>query len=137
MGRIGQRGCGLFQTRRENAHQQGCYISEDVQKDAARYGSIECLKYLLHEHLLSINASIIANIALSGNLKCLKYFHEAGFPWDDRVTLYAATQGHLECLQYAHEQGCPWHKDTYTMAKMHDDCLDYAIEHCCPIPPYR
>jgi hypothetical protein len=41
-------------------------------------------------------------------LKCLKYAHETGFPWNELICQEAATAENWECLRYAHENGCPY-----------------------------
>jgi hypothetical protein len=45
--------------------------------------------------------------AYNGHLKCLKYLHENGCPWNKEATEVAAENGHLECLKYLHKNGCP------------------------------
>ena len=72
------------------------------------------------------------------NLECLKYAHENGCPWDERICSSVAWKWsprvfeirarkrvslgmeelvvlmveNLECLRYAHENGCPWNRWT-------------------------
>jgi hypothetical protein len=69
-----------------------------------------------------------------GGLKCLRYAHENGCPWDEKTCSEAAAGGHLECLRYAHENGCPWNKETCycAVADGRLDCLKYAHENGCP-----
>ena len=50
---------------------------------------------------------ICAQAAQGGNLECLKYAHEHGFPFDDRVVITAIVYRNFECLKYAHENGAP------------------------------
>ena len=77
---------------------------------------------------------ICLNAADAGHLECLRYAHEAGYPWDERTTGAAAWNGHLECLRYAHEQGCPWNEDVLGNAATcgHLKCLKYLHENGCP-----
>ena len=103
-----------------------------------------------------------ANAAYNGHLDCLKYAHENGCPWDERIHAQmqhtmgiqialnmlmkmaahgirytcssAAYNGHLDCLKYAHENGCPWDKNMLLNAAYEDilDCLKYAHENGAP-----
>nr|QBK86100.1 MAG: ankyrin repeat protein [Marseillevirus LCMAC101] len=70
--------------------------------------------------------------AENGNLKCLRYAHENGCPWDPDTTCAAAANGELKCLRYAHENGCPWHPDTTWVAAQNGElkCLRYIYEKC-------
>ena len=43
--------------------------------------------------------------AENGDLECLKYLHENGYPWYSNTCKSAAASGNLECLKYAHENG--------------------------------
>ena len=45
-------------------------------------------------------------------VRCLKFAHEHGAPWDEWTCALAAWNGNLECLKYAHENGCPWDEKT-------------------------
>jgi len=48
-----------------------------------------------------------AAAAAGGHLRCLRYAHENGCPWDFRVRFEAAVRGHRDCLMYAERHGCP------------------------------
>ncbi len=73
--------------------------------------------------------------AASGSFDCLRYFHEQGYPWDEKVCGVAAKEGKLDCLQYLHQQGCPWDVDTCDLSAEHGhaECLFYAASNKCPI----
>jgi hypothetical protein len=43
-----------------------------------------------------------------GHLDCLKYAHENGAPWDERICAQASKNGHIDCLRYAFIRGAPW-----------------------------
>ena len=64
----------------------------------------------------------------------LKYLHENGYPWDERICESAARGGHLDVLKYAPENGCPWNELTCYQASVmgHLDVLKYARENGCP-----
>lgn len=66
---------------------------------------------------------------LINNIKCLKYAHENGCPWDE-FTCYKAVQGGaLECLKYAHENGCPWDKTIFNTRKYYScDSMNHYID---------
>ena len=72
--------------------------------------------------------------AKNGHYLCLKFAHENGFMWDEKVCQIAATYGHLDCLQYAHENGCPWDEYTckYAVSMGHFKCFKYAYLNGCP-----
>ena len=46
--------------------------------------------------------------AKNGHLRCLKYLHENGCPWDQWAYLDAEENGQLDCLDYLHKNGCPY-----------------------------
>ena len=48
--------------------------------------------------------------AENGHLEALKYLHEKGVPWNDRVCEEAAKNGYLDILKYLHENGCKWNE---------------------------
>lgn len=49
--------------------------------------------------------------AYRGAIKCLKWLHSKGTPWDERTTCYAAEFGNIRCLKFAIENGCPYDID--------------------------
>ena len=46
----------------------------------------------------------------------LKYLHENGCPWDERVCEEAAKKGHLDVLKYVTENGLPWNEENTKLA---------------------
>jgi hypothetical protein len=66
-----------------------------------------------------------------GAVRCMKYLHELGCPWNADTCRWAAQSGHLDCLKYLHENGCPWNEDACQAAAEngHLDCLKYLQEH--------
>jgi hypothetical protein len=77
--------------------------------------------------------------AKNGHLKCLKYFHENGYLWNEYTCAVAAKYGHLKCLKYLHKNGCPWNEYTCALAAKygHLKCLQYARENGCPCAEYN
>ena len=100
---------------------------------AAKNGHIKCLRYL-HENGAPWDSMTCSSAASRGHLECLEYAHKHGCPWDSDTCYVAALGGHLECLKYAHEQGCHWNLLTPAFAANngHLECLKYAHEHGCP-----
>ncbi len=41
------------------------------------------------------------------------YAHEKGYPWNEQICEWAASNGHLDCLQYAYENDCPMNEIDY------------------------
>jgi hypothetical protein len=100
---------------------------------------------------LSPTYDFYRHAVLRGNLECLKYAHENGCPWHERVCEAAAARGYLDCLKYllssffsplpllilifryAHENGCQWTEKTSLAAKAYSkfECLKYALDHGC------
>ena len=54
--------------------------------------------------------------AANGHLGALKYLHEKGILWNDRVCEEAAKNGRLDILKYLHENGCRWYWRTCAAA---------------------
>ena len=108
----------------------------DIQYIAAS-GNIECLKYL-HEEGYPWNWITCCLVAANGHLDCLRYIHEEGCPWNKHTCWMAARNGHLDCLIYLHENGCPWDEETTQKSALngHLDCLRYAHERGCPWNEY-
>jgi hypothetical protein len=73
-----------------------------------------------------------------GQLACLRYLHQQGYPWNNdtfhNACNQAAIHGHTKCLQYAHENGCIWTEYTCWLAVYYKkiECLQYAHTNGCP-----
>lgn len=104
-----------------------------VCEAAVEAGHLKCLRYA-HETGCPWNKKICELSAYIGHLDCLQYAHEKGCPWDKITCSRAAFGGSLDCLRYAHENGCPWDKETCEWAAIGGslDCLQYAHENGCP-----
>jgi hypothetical protein len=94
--------------------------------------------------------AVCKEAAKFGRLDCLRYLHgERGWSWSITTCRAAAEHNQLECLMYAHENKCPWDREVIRLATLHGslDCLQYARRHGCPeledvvlrrrIPPRR
>ena len=47
---------------------------------------------------------------------------------------FASQNGHLNCLKYAHEHGCEWNERIFLCISKnkYPDCFQYAIKEKCP-----
>lgn len=96
---------------------------------ATRYERLNILKHIPVQEL-QFWSELTAASASQGNLEFLKYMHNIGCAWDNRVCELAASSGVLDCLAYAHEHGALWGDAcTDAMAYGKLDCMIYAHEH--------
>jgi hypothetical protein len=120
---------GMFSEEQTSEYGVGyCYM-----RDAARIGSLACMRYL-HDNGCPPNAAYTLAAAEAGSLECMIYAGEKGHPLWDGCTRAAASVGSLECLKYAREKGCQWTVScTRAAARAGSlDCLKYAHENGCP-----
>jgi hypothetical protein len=105
---------------------------ERLCENAARKGAIKCLKYA-HENGCPWDEKTCIYAAENENIECLKYAHKNGCQWNEYACSHAAENGQLECLKYLHENGCPWDELTCENAAKngHHECLKYAYENGC------
>lgn len=75
--------------------------------DAAMYGRLEVLRWLVEACECRVNASTMRIAALYGHFKTVKYLHTIGCPWDFQAYINAARAGHVEMLEFLHDHGCP------------------------------
>ena len=88
--------------------------SRETEKEAAgqaaAYGHLDILKYLVEERKISDDLKIcVGNAAIYGQLDCLKYLvEEAKVPLDLWFHVaYARYYEHPDCENYLLEKGCP------------------------------
>jgi hypothetical protein len=89
--------------------------SRETEKEAAgqaaAYGHLDILKYLVEERKISDDLKIcVGNAAMYGKLDCLKYLlgEEAKAPLNHwRYIALARHYEHPECVNYLLEKGCP------------------------------
>ena len=94
--------------------ENGCQINPACSIAPICKDSLECLIYV-DENTDLFNSQqdqyfepmFVNYCAIDGSLKCLKYFHEKGFKWDEKATLSAAKKGNFECLEYLVNNKCP------------------------------
>ena len=100
-------------------------------------GLIAFLKHLnANEKPPNYKPTPLALIAAArrGDLSCIQYLHQEGYPWTDQythdvfsVSCILAMKGHLDCLKYAVENDCPI--DSTSCAEAAEggqyDCLQY------------
>ena len=120
----------------------GCPVDEwtcaPACAQAAKYGHLECLKYLHEEVNAPWNAHTAAWAALKGHLHILEYLVEREYDqYDEYACANAATNGHSDCLKYLHETAkAPW--DSCAVQDAHKDnqpeCLQYLLDNDCPLP---
>jgi len=85
------------------------FTHQSIYEMAARYGSIEVLKWL-HKKNFTLNDRIfylVANSDRDNVLEILKWLHENGCPWNETACYGAAERGHFDALKWLHENGCP------------------------------
>ena len=77
--------------------------------DAVERGYVSTLKCLRRRGRLSDERLLCAAAARIGDLAELKALRRAeNFPWNEKACMSAAMGGHLETLKWTHENGCPW-----------------------------
>ena len=94
-------------------------LPENILSTALQFHATVPFLSWLHEEIYSGFSEADAFIAvLTNNLPALRYLHEQGCPWDQRVVLVSIGTGHLECLKYALSMDCTKPSD--------DICLQHA-----------
>ena len=116
-----------------------CPIDWHACARAARYGHLECLKYL-HEEVKAPWDSYTASWAAeNGHLHILEYLVERKYDqYNEFSCSNAAENGHLDCLKYLHETAkAPWNKEAVREAheNNHPECVQYLLDNDCPLPP--
>jgi len=115
-----------------------CPIDEVACARAARYGHLECLKYL-HEEVKAPWDSYTASwAAQNGHLHILEYLVERKFDkYNEYACTGAAAYGHLDCLKYLHETAkAPWDSRVVQLAHVNNqtECVQYLLDNNCPLP---
>jgi len=113
-------------------------LTEDTMIEAAGFGEIEIMRYLVEKKcLIGLDGRAISRAAEDGDLETIKYLYEIGAPVNERACENAAKKGHLDCLKYLHETAkAPWDSDAVREAhkRNHTDCLQYLLDNDCPLP---
>lgn len=138
------------------------YKKVNLDDGTMRSMNYECWKYL-HDHGASVAGLSALRAAESGNLPCLRFFHEADgkmsrqclskavfansllcipyiiehgkVPVDTAHGACAAANGYLSCLKCLFEHGCPPSLKISAAAASfgHVECLKYAHKQGCPM----
>jgi hypothetical protein len=104
----------------------------------ARYGALECLKYVhkINERagVMPWNNDTATSAVFGGHLAVLKFVLATGAPYDLALKTTAAANGRLDCLQYLHDRFNEWEPDATILAAKHGHlaCLVFAHENGCP-----
>jgi len=116
-----------------------CPVNDYACACAARYGHLECLKYLHEEAKAPWASDTAIRAAINGHLHILEYLVERKFDkYDAWACECAAEKGHLDCLKYLHETAkAPWGEDAVYFAheNNHTECVQYLLDNNCPLPP--
>ena len=121
-------------------YERGYLLDKESAVQAAKYGKLECLKFISKIDIKLLTKYACKRAATYGHLDCLKFIYEnrGNYVFDKNVSMTAAGNGHLECLMYLHKFGCPWNVFCASEAAKngHIDCLKYAIFSNCPHNAY-
>ena len=116
-----------------------CPVDEWTCACAARYGHLECLKYLREEAKAPWDLGTANWAALTGHLHILEYLVERKYDeYDAWACRNAAMDGHLDCLKYLRETAkAPWDRMAVYFAHEYSrpECVQYLLDNNCPLPP--
>ena len=115
-----------------------CPVDEEACACAAKYGHLECLKYL-HEEAKAPWDSLTASLAAeNGHLHILEYLVERKYDqYSGFACQGAAKYDYLDCLKYLHETAkAPWDSEAVRVAHENDqtECVQYLLDNDCPLP---
>lgn len=79
--------------------------SNKVFVEATKHDYLHIVKYW-HDSGFKFPVDLIG--AAFQSPKCLKYLHEYGLEWDEKVCAEVAGTGSLDLLKYCHESGCKY-----------------------------
>ncbi|GFH47598.1 hypothetical protein CTEN210_04073 [Chaetoceros tenuissimus] len=120
----------------EKTHPQS---NETVFAAAAESGSIEMLEYY-HENNCPFDSSAyhdaFENKDKAKVIQTLKFLHQHGCRWDEKVCELAAKTDNLCALKFARSKGCPWNpNETVNSAAMSGsiEILEYCLENGCEL----
>ena len=92
---------------------RGCPLEMSACEVAACEGYIDVLKFLrTRDPPCPWGPRVAAGAAANGNLECLKWLHENGCEWDERVLKLGSRHNHAELCAWAVSAGAPeWHSE--------------------------
>jgi hypothetical protein len=115
-----------------------CPVHASACTYAAKYGHLECLKYLHEDVKAPWDSYTAAPAARKGHLHILEYLVERKYnKFNTGVCLNAAMKGYSDCLKYLHETAkAPWdsHAVRYAHKYNQPECLQYLLDNDCPLP---
>jgi hypothetical protein len=99
---------------------------------AATLTDCEMMEHYMKRHTAS---DFISNVALSGNLKALRWVIGKGCPMDKWTSCYAAESGNMKMMKWLHRHGCPLTKETCNAAARSGNLkmLKWLHRHGCPL----
>ncbi|AJF97438.1 ankyrin repeat protein [Pandoravirus inopinatum] len=109
---------------------KGCAWTDDICRQAADHGSVECLAYA-HRSGLSLDSCGVHHAIRWHRNDVVKYLWAHKHPPTIRCMNVAAQKGNLECLAYAHKSGigldaCDWER---VMQRDNAHIIRYACAH--------
>jgi len=90
---------------------------------------------MLEHYMKKCNPSDVSEkVALSGNLRVLKWVIKKGCPMDKRICEAAARIGNVDMLKWLRKRGCPWDEKTCNAAASSGnfDMLKWLHNAGCP-----
>lgn len=87
-------------------YERGCPFTEETILDTCNGDDLECMKFV-HSKGVPLTIHATAEAARYGSLMHLQYLLENGCPWDERVCQFAVNSD-VKVLQYAIEHGAPY-----------------------------
>jgi hypothetical protein len=71
---------------------------------SAKYGHVNCLKYVAENHF-NVGKDCIESAIYHGHLECVRYLIEIGCPFKQSFMTTLVMENHLECLRYLYKTG--------------------------------
>ena len=85
---------------------------------------------ILHYNDIQLSIDLLDYATEKNKLPILKFYHEHGLKWQDKITATACLEGHYDCLVYSHGHGCPIFMNCcyFAAASGHLQCYKYVNE---------
>jgi len=108
----------------------GINWNEKSCSTAAKYGNLNCLKYLIENDCPYDFEKIIFKVVKYGHLKCLIYLYEKGIEFPDNIFYIAIKYDKLDCLKYVLNKKCEYKENGCEVAASYGnlDILVYLHE---------
>lgn len=100
---------------------------------SSRKGNVQCLQYA-HELGFPLNYGCLFGSATEGRLNCLKYLYNNWCVFPKNVMEIAAKSCSIECIEYLHDKGFKWNCKICSTAACEGNLpfLKYLHENGCP-----